>query len=588
MDFSIFCLPLQGYVRTHRDCYFAVSKHQQTITNKYHLIKITMKKILSIISLAVLTIGLLGSCEKDDPKVSVTGVTLDKTTLTITVGDADVKLTATVAPDNATDKTVSWSSDNAEFATVDNQGNVHAVAPGTANITVTTTDGGKTATCAVTVEAAKVPVTGVTLDKTTLKIGVGDPDVKLTATVAPDDATDKSISWSSDNTDVATVDDQGNVHAVAAGSANITVTTTDGGKTATCAVTVTIELKEILATNPDFPESNNLTAPVNAWVNSTNSSYKAFIGVSSGKKYFLFGSSSFLALTLSTAFEKTGDNSYSITDDNYGVFIFSLTEGKVSSFTYQPSSGSSIKQAGGTYAPRVLPAGALKGVFTVNNQGKRIFFSQGNLVATINASGTPTAWKFATNQYDYIGEGGANKTIGKSAGDVDLFGWSTDAASNNWGIHTMVMTTTGYTDGNFKDWGTAINDNGTWRTLSKEEWAYLINRKGKHKYGVTVCEKTNCLILAPDNFQGTIAASYDAAAWATAEAAGLVCLPAAGDRKGSDVYDVGNSGGCWSSSTGASGINSYSVAFDSSSISNETYNDRRFIGLSVRLVTDID
>ena len=464
-----------------------------------------MKKILSIISLAVLTIGLLGSCKKEDPKVSVTGVTLDQTTLTITVGDADVQLTATVAPDNATDK---------------------------------------------------------------------------------------SVSWSSDNTDVAAVDDQGNVHAVAVGTANITVTTTDEGKTATCAVTVTIELKEILATNPDFPESNNLTAPANAWVNSTNSSYKAFIGVSSGKKYFFFGSSSLLALTLSTAFEKTGDNSYSITDDNYGVLIFSLTEGKVSSFTYQPASSSSYKQAGGTYAPRT---GALKGVFTVNDKGKKIFFSQGNLVATINASGTPTAWKFATNQYDYIGEGGANKTIGKSAGDVDLFGWSTDAASNNWGIHTETFATTGYTDGNFKDWGTAINDKGTWRTLSKEEWAYLINtrdyntvRKGKYKYGVTVCEKTNCLILAPDNFQGTIAASYDAAAWATAEAAGLVCLPAAGYRKGSDVADVGNSGGCWSSSTGSSGTSSYSVAFDSSFVSNETYNDRRFIGLSVRLVTDID
>ncbi|MCQ2154003.1 MAG: Ig-like domain-containing protein [Bacteroidales bacterium] len=110
-----------------------------------------MKKILSIISLAALTIGLLGSCKKEDPKVSVTGVTLDQTTLTITVGDADVQLTATVAPDNATDKTVSWSSDKTEFATVDNQGNVHAVAPGTANITVTTTDEGKTATCVVTV-----------------------------------------------------------------------------------------------------------------------------------------------------------------------------------------------------------------------------------------------------------------------------------------------------------------------------------------------------------------------------------------------------------------------------------------------------
>ncbi len=116
-----------------------------------------MKTKLFTLALAALTIGLLGSCKKEDPKVSVTGVTLDKTELTLTVGDPDVKLAATVTPENATDKTVSWSSDKTEFATVDNQGNVHAVAPGTANITVTTTDGGKTATCAVTVKAA-IPV----------------------------------------------------------------------------------------------------------------------------------------------------------------------------------------------------------------------------------------------------------------------------------------------------------------------------------------------------------------------------------------------------------------------------------------------
>ena len=113
-----------------------------------------MKTKLFTLALAALTIGLLGSCKKEDPKVSVTGVTLDKTELTLTVGDPDVKLAATVLPENATDKTISWSSDKTEFATVDNQGNVHAVAPGTANITVTTTDGNKTATCAVTVKAA--------------------------------------------------------------------------------------------------------------------------------------------------------------------------------------------------------------------------------------------------------------------------------------------------------------------------------------------------------------------------------------------------------------------------------------------------
>ena len=117
-----------------------------------------MKKILSLLALTALTIGLLGSCKKEDPKVSVTGVTLDKTTLEITVGDPDVKLVATVTPDNATDKTVNWASNKAEVATVDNQGSVHAVAPGEAIITVTTTDGGKTATCQITVKLPALSV----------------------------------------------------------------------------------------------------------------------------------------------------------------------------------------------------------------------------------------------------------------------------------------------------------------------------------------------------------------------------------------------------------------------------------------------
>ena len=197
-----------------------------------------MKKTLLTLVLAVFTAGLFCSCSKEDPTVAVTGVTLDKTELTMTVGGSDVKLTATVAPKDATDKSVTWSSDKAEVATVDQGGNVTAVAEGTANITVTTTDGGKKATCVVTVKAAVVSVESVSLDKTELAMTVGDEDITLTATVAPDGATDKSVTWSSDKTEIATVDQEGKVHAVAEGTATITVTTTDGSKTATCVVTV--------------------------------------------------------------------------------------------------------------------------------------------------------------------------------------------------------------------------------------------------------------------------------------------------------------------------------------------------------------
>ena len=180
----------------------------------------------------------------DDPTVAVTGVTLDKTAAELTVGGEALQLTATVAPADATDKTVAWTSSNEAVATVSESGLVTAVAAGEADITVTTTDGGFTAICKVTVKAASEPgdptiaVTGVTLDKTAAELTVGGEALQLTATVAPADATDKTVAWTSSNEAVATVSATGLVTAVAAGEADITVTTTDGGFTAICKVTV--------------------------------------------------------------------------------------------------------------------------------------------------------------------------------------------------------------------------------------------------------------------------------------------------------------------------------------------------------------
>ena len=169
-------------------------------------------------------------------KVAVTGVSLNKTSLSMTVGDNQT-LTATVTPSNATDKSVAWSSSNTSVATVSSSGVVTAKAAGSATITVTTNDGGKKATCSVTVQAQKVAVTGVSLNKTSLSMTVGDTQT-LTATVTPSNATDKSVTWSSSNTSVATVSSSGVVSALLVGSATITVTTNDGSKTAICSITV--------------------------------------------------------------------------------------------------------------------------------------------------------------------------------------------------------------------------------------------------------------------------------------------------------------------------------------------------------------
>ena len=167
--------------------------------------------------------------------VPVTSVSLNKNALSLTVGGNET-LTATVEPETATDKTVTWESNNPDVAAVDQRGNVKAVASGTATINVTANDGsGQKASCTVTVTQ---PVTGVTLDSTELSLYTGESKT-LTATVAPDNATNKAVTWESSNTEVATVDNNGKVTAVSAGTATITVTTTDGEKIATCTVNVT-------------------------------------------------------------------------------------------------------------------------------------------------------------------------------------------------------------------------------------------------------------------------------------------------------------------------------------------------------------
>lgn len=172
----------------------------------------------------------------DDQKISVKGVSLNKTATTIEVGKTE-KLTATVTPDNATNKNVTWKSSNEDVATVGTDGTVTANAVGTADITVTTADGGKTATCTVTVKPATVAVTGISLDHQSLTLEEGARET-LTATVTPDTATDKTVTWTSSDSTVAKVEN-GVVTAIKASETPVTITATAGEKTATCEVTVT-------------------------------------------------------------------------------------------------------------------------------------------------------------------------------------------------------------------------------------------------------------------------------------------------------------------------------------------------------------
>ncbi len=172
--------------------------------------------------------------------VPVSSITLDKTTLSLVIGES-FTLTATVKPDDATDKTVTWSSSDESVAKVDN-GKVTAVKSGKA--TVTAKCGVKTAECAVTVT---VPVSSITLDKTTLSLVIGE-SFTLTATVKPDDATDKTVAWSSSDESVARVDN-GKVTAVNAGQAKISAAV--GNITTSCNVVVYQSDNVIIYTTAD-------------------------------------------------------------------------------------------------------------------------------------------------------------------------------------------------------------------------------------------------------------------------------------------------------------------------------------------------
>ena len=178
-----------------------------------------------------------------DEGIHVTSVTLNESEIELDI-EGTAELTATVLPENATNKAVTWSSSNESIATIEN-GLVTAIAAGSAAITVTTVDGAKTATCEVTVLEGEVPpiepevieVTSVSLDKSSSELTIGNT-LQLTATINPENATNKNVRWSTDNQFIATVSETGLVTAVSVGTVHITVTTEDGEKTATCEITI--------------------------------------------------------------------------------------------------------------------------------------------------------------------------------------------------------------------------------------------------------------------------------------------------------------------------------------------------------------
>jgi hypothetical protein len=196
-----------------------------------------MKKIFYLLTITALLIAVLTSCNKD---VAVTGVKLNETSFTLGVGEMKT-LIVTVLPEKAANKTVIWTSSNPIVATVTPSGLVTAWSKGTTTIVVTTAEGSFSANCTVKVD--DIAVTGVTLNKTTLSLDIGETET-LTATVLPEGATNKTVIWTTSDSFIATVVN-GFVTAIGNGLATITATTFEGNFTTNCTVMVGYKLPVI-------------------------------------------------------------------------------------------------------------------------------------------------------------------------------------------------------------------------------------------------------------------------------------------------------------------------------------------------------
>ena len=249
------------------------------------------------------------------------------------------------------------------------------------------------------------------------------------------------------------------------------------------------------------------------------------------------------------------------------------------------------------------PVGSKGGLFTINADGDQVWFSQGNLQYQASAD----IWRFAENQYDYVGSANSNISATYS-GWIDLFGWGT---GNNPTLSISPYYMSGYET--FTEWGNNhINGVGEiinlWRTLTQAEWDYIFNTrsnttnlgtanarfaKGRvnnlcgiilfpngytHPTGVTVPTCINLIAIGWVN-------NYSEIQWAAMEAAGAVFLPAAGSRTMTQVSTVGEYGNYWSSTPDpnidfCAGV----VSFTDTGLSIHSYS--RGIGSSVRLVRD--
>lgn len=180
--------------------------------------------------------------------VKVSKVNITTKYINMTVGGKSYKLFADITPSNATNRTIYWSSSDSRVATVDSNGNVTAVSPGSVTIKARSADGNheSSATVDVSGNSAGIEVKKISFKKSNYQVGLNSTiSLSSYVTYNPSNTTYKSLTYTSSNTNVATVDNNGLVRGVGVGSATITATTKQGGVSAN----TTISVKEIAATS---------------------------------------------------------------------------------------------------------------------------------------------------------------------------------------------------------------------------------------------------------------------------------------------------------------------------------------------------
>lgn len=224
-----------------------------------------MKTLYNLIPLVLIFIfaNALTGCEEDTVETVDVEISLNKDELVLEIGESE-RLEASFYPMDAPNTAHMWSSQNELVATVDETGMVKAVNKGSTVITAKALSGGKMARCYVQVVGKKVPVSGISLDKTECTIAVGNT-IRLHATVKPTNATNQNVKWLSEDTGIATVDNNGEISGISAGTVNIKAITEDGNKTATCKVVV--ESKGVKMSVPEIANVTSSSAYVTGSIN---------------------------------------------------------------------------------------------------------------------------------------------------------------------------------------------------------------------------------------------------------------------------------------------------------------------------------